>query len=76
MFYTFGTLSAIGFVVFICCIKETQGLTKEDIEQLYVPYSLQKVASPSLIQDDLFDEDYRPSFRKQRSPTNHSSTRT
>jgi hypothetical protein len=57
MFYMFGAASAIGFVVFICCIKETQGLTKEDIEQLYVPAELQKIASPSLIQDDLFDDD-------------------
>lgn len=32
MFYLFGGLSALGFVVFFFCIKETQGLLKEDIE--------------------------------------------
>jgi hypothetical protein len=32
MFYSYGAISAVGVVVFICFVKETQGLAKEDIE--------------------------------------------
>ena len=40
MFFGFGALSTVGFFVFICFVKETQGLAKEEIEQLYLPAHL------------------------------------
>lgn len=52
MFYGYGALSAIGFFVFIFTIKETQGLLKEDIEQLYVPEDLQTANRHSINEED------------------------
>ena len=40
MFYIYGGLSTVGLVLFICFVMETQGLAKEDIEQLYLPAQL------------------------------------